>query len=390
MAKIFNILVVDDDLKNIQVGINFLKKNKNYHLLFATSGQQALERVKETKFDLILLDIMMPVMDGYEVCRKLKEDKITKNVPVLFLTAKHGTENIIEGFKAGGADYITKPFHSHELNARVKTHIELHYHYKKEIERLQDILFHSQRTETVSFLANGIAHDCNNFLCSISPNVHLIKSKIQKQVLDLDSYTDYFQGINSAVGKTSDLLRQFSAFAKNKESEAEVVDMNIVVADLTKIYKGSLKNKAELEIIFLDHPVLAYANKIHIEQVLLNVIINAEHAIISQHEKSDTKGLIKMIISRVPGTEDTELNGKIQYLKIIIEDNGSGISDETMENMFTPYFTTRENNGGTALGLAVSHSIVKSYNGIMKVTSEIGKGSCFSIYFPFYESEYLA
>ncbi len=74
MAKIFNILVVDDDLKNIQVGINFLKKNKNYHLLFATSGQQALERVKETKFDLILLDIIMPVMDGYEVCRKLKEE----------------------------------------------------------------------------------------------------------------------------------------------------------------------------------------------------------------------------------------------------------------------------------------------------------------------------
>ena len=216
MAKIFNILVVDDDLKNIQVGINFLKKNKNYHLLFATSGQQALERVKETKFDLILLDIMMPVMDGYEVCRKLKEDKITKNVPVLFLTAKHGTENIIEGFKAGGADYITKPFNSHELNARVKTHIELHYHYKKEIERLQDILFHSQRTETVSFLANRIAHDCNNFLCSISPNVHLIKSKIQKQVLDLDSYTDYFQGINSAVGKTLICSVSFLLLQKTK------------------------------------------------------------------------------------------------------------------------------------------------------------------------------
>ncbi len=387
MAKIFNILVVDDDLKNIQVGINFLKKNKNYHLLFATSGQQALERVKETKFDLILLDIIMPVMDGYEVCRKLKEDELTKNIPVLFLTAKHGTENTIKGFEAGGADYITKPFNSHELTARVKTHIELHYHYQKEIERLQDILFHAQRAETVSFLANGIAHDCNNFMCSISPNVHLIKTKIQKQVLDLESYTDYFQGINSAVAKTSDLLGQFSYFAANKGSESEVVDMNIVVADLTKIYKGSLKNKAELEIIFLDHPALAYANKIHIEQILLNIIINAEHAIISRLEKNDRKGLIKMTILKASGKEDSSLNGENDYLKIDIEDNGIGMSSETIDKIFDPYFTTRGNEGGTGLGLAVSYSIVKSYNGSIRVTSNIGKGSCFSIYFPFYESE---
>lgn len=382
MEKVYNILVVDDDLKNIQVGINFLKKNKNYHLVFATSGRQALERVKETKFDLILLDIIMPVMDGYEVCKKLKDDEMTMNIPVLFLTAKQGSENIIKGFEAGGADYITKPFNSHELIARVKTHIELHYFYQKEIEKLQAVLFHSQRAETVSFLANGIAHDCKNFMSSIPSSLYLIKSKIQKMIFDMKLYEDYFQGINSAVSKTSDLLNQFSNFAKKDESESEIVDMNNVIADITKILKASLKNRVELEIIFLDHPALAFANKIHIEQVLLNMIINAEHAIRSQFENDGGKGLIRIVISKAPGTEYPELNAETDYLKIAIEDNGAGMSNETMENIFNPYFTTRGKEGGTGLGLAVSHSIVKSHNGIIRVRSEIGKGSCFSIYFP--------
>ncbi|MCK5153193.1 MAG: response regulator [Spirochaetales bacterium] len=387
MAKIFNILVVDDDLKNIQVGINFLKKNKNYHLLFATSGQQALERVKETKFDLILLDIMMPVMDGYEVCKILKEDVLTKNIPVLFLTAKHGTENIIEGFEAGGADYITKPFNSHELTARVKTHIELHYHHQKEIEKLQDILFHSQRAETISFLSNGITHDCNNFMCSISPNLHLINSKIKEQGLDPEEYTDYFQGINSAVTRTSELLRQLSTYAEYNESKPEIVDMNNVITDVTKILKGSLRELIELEIIFLNQPAHAFANKIHIEQVLINIIINAEHAIVSQTKTDGRKGNINVTISKTNGKENQELQGETDYLRIDIKDNGTGMNSETMKNIFNPYFTTRKKEGGTGLGLAVSQSIVKSHNGIIKVESEIGKGSCFCIYFPFYESE---
>ena len=389
MARIFNILVVDDDLKNIQVGINFLKKNKDYHLLFATSGQQALKRVKDTDFDLILLDIMMPVMDGYEVCRKLKENEQTKNIPVLFLTAKHGSENIIMGFEAGGADYITKPFNSHELNARVKTHLDLHYHYQKEIKRLQDVLFHSQRAENVSFLVNGVTHDCNNFMCSVSPNLHLIKSKIQECGLNPDEFSDYFQGINTAVARTSNLLVQLSNYSIKGKPESEIVDMNTVTDDIRLILKGSLKNAIELRITFSDQPVLVFANKIHIEQVLLNVIINAGHTIRSQIEKDGRKGLISMIISKVHETEDPELDKEIDCIKIDIEDNGTGMTSETIDRIFDPYFTIRDNDGGTGLGLAVSYSIAKSHNGSIRVTSEPGKGSRFSIYFPFYKSEQL-
>lgn len=135
--QVNHILVVDDDLKNIQVGVNILKDQGDYHIIFATSGEQALQRVEETSFDLILLDILMQPMDGYEVCRRLKSDPATRNIPIIFLTAKTDTESLIKAFEVGGVDYITKPFNSCELSARVKTHLELKCFHDKEIEETQ-------------------------------------------------------------------------------------------------------------------------------------------------------------------------------------------------------------------------------------------------------------
>ncbi|MGE4544645.1 MAG: HD domain-containing phosphohydrolase [Pedobacter sp.] len=131
------ILVVDDDLKSIQVGINILKEHKNYHMIFATSGKQALERVKEHDFDLILLDIIMQPMDGFEVCNRLKNDPQTRDIPIIFLTAKTDADSLVQGFETGGVDYITKPFNSYELNSRVKTHLQLKRYHDLEIEETQ-------------------------------------------------------------------------------------------------------------------------------------------------------------------------------------------------------------------------------------------------------------
>lgn len=384
MGKKFNILVVDDDLKNIQVGINFLRKNKDYHLVFATSGSQALERVEQVDFDLILLDIIMPVMDGYEVCRRLKENEKTRDIPVLFLTAKQGSENIVRGFEAGGADYITKPFSSHELIARVKTHLELRNHYQKEIERLQKALNQSHMYESIRFRVNGLVHECNNFLNAIAPNIHWIKSNIKKKEFNPEVYDVYFQGIVTSVIKTSGLLKQFSELGNKNSTEPEIVDMNTVVCDITKLYKPSFKDEVELTIDFLDRPALTLAETIHIEQVLLNLIINAEQAIMAESRKDGRKGLIIMRISKVSGSEIGDLKKDSNYLKIDIEDNGTGMSPETLEKIFNPYFTLKKEIGGSGLGLSIAVNIVKSHNGIIRVTSEIGKGSCFSLYFPFY------
>jgi len=118
------ILIVDDTVKNLQV-LGSILREENYKIAVATNGNQAISIANDTNPDLILLDVMMPELDGFETCKKLKSINETRKIPVIFLTAKVETEDIIEGFKAGAVDYITKPFNSYELKARVKTHVEL-------------------------------------------------------------------------------------------------------------------------------------------------------------------------------------------------------------------------------------------------------------------------
>ncbi|MCK4765652.1 MAG: response regulator [Candidatus Aminicenantes bacterium] len=127
------VLIVDDVPKNLQVLGNILRK-KNYNIAAATSGKQALDMVVNSQPDLILLDIMMPDLNGYEVCEKLKENPTIKDIPVIFLTAKTETDDIVKGFTVGAVDYLTKPFESAELLARANTHIELKRARDKERE----------------------------------------------------------------------------------------------------------------------------------------------------------------------------------------------------------------------------------------------------------------
>lgn len=124
MNEGIHILVVDDNRQNLTIVSNFLKE-KNYKLALAIDVNSAMKILESNKIDLILLDIMMPGMDGFSVCRKLKENKETKDIPVIFLTAKAETEDIVKGFQVGGVDYITKPFNKEELYVRVNNHIQL-------------------------------------------------------------------------------------------------------------------------------------------------------------------------------------------------------------------------------------------------------------------------
>lgn len=123
-GKDIRILIVDDVSENIQVAMNILKE-ESYTFSFATDGQEALNLISSQAFDLILLDIMMPKVNGFDVCRAIKEMEHAKSIPVIFLTAKSDADSINEGFEVGGVDYIIKPFHANELLARVRTHIEL-------------------------------------------------------------------------------------------------------------------------------------------------------------------------------------------------------------------------------------------------------------------------
>lgn len=142
------ILVVDDNKENLRVVGNFLKE-QGYRIAFSLDGEGALKLLKKTRFDLVLLDIMMPEMDGFEVCRIIKDDHDLKDVPIIFLTAKSSTQDIVKGFNLGGVDYITKPFKKEELLVRVNNHIELKImrdYLKQQAERHKDTRDEMMRT----------------------------------------------------------------------------------------------------------------------------------------------------------------------------------------------------------------------------------------------------
>ncbi len=118
------VLIVDDIPKNIELAANILR-TKDYNVTYAKSGLSALQKIESIDFDLILLDIMMPEMDGFEVCMKLKESEKTRDIPIIFLTARTETENVVKGLEMGAVDYVTKPFKAEELLARVRTHLDI-------------------------------------------------------------------------------------------------------------------------------------------------------------------------------------------------------------------------------------------------------------------------
>lgn len=386
MKHKYKILVVDDDLNNIQVGINFLKQNEEYHLIFATSGQQALERVEETEFDLVLLDILMPVMDGYEVCRRLKKNSKYKNIPVIFLTAKQDAESLMKGFELGGADYITKPFNAPELHARVRTHLELRRYYQTEIAKLKEALSWAQAAETLKFVSGSVGHECNNFLAVIPPSLQLLKNRLEQDNVDTSPYQSLFEGISNASSSIGQLLMQLTKVSILEDNSREVVDLNDVVCEIRQIFRGGLKYRIALDVETLGQPALVSANKLRIEQVLLNLLMNAQHAIRACGDDAEEMGRVRLSMQIASGLSIEGFDKEGEYLCVSVIDNGVGMTEEVKEQIFTRYFTTRKEAGGTGLGLAVSKSIIDSYGGGIEVESAPQKGARFDVYLPFYRT----
>lgn len=152
----FTILVVDDNKENLNVVGGILKEN-NYKLAFATSGNEAIEILSSTNIDLVLLDIMMPEKDGYEVCIEIKSNPLWSKIPIIFLTAKIDTDDIVKGFQSGGVDYVTKPFKKEELVCRVETHLELK-NAREVIEK------NAQELREANRMIMGIMHQMSKFI----------------------------------------------------------------------------------------------------------------------------------------------------------------------------------------------------------------------------------
>jgi two-component system, sensor histidine kinase and response regulator len=355
------ILVIDDIASNIQVVANLLKKN-NYNISYAQSGKTGLERVKKIDFDLILLDIMMPEMDGFEVCRCLKEDPKTKDIPVIFLTAKTTEDSLKKGFEAGAVDFIQKPFKADELLARVNTHIQLKT--VREILSATNIEL-QQANASKDKLLSIIAHDLRNpFSVLITFSKLLLDSYDDFNRDDLMNYLNTFyqtskQGYN--------LLDNLLKWSKSQTGKMDINPENIDLKDLVEENITLLNSQACAKNIELINTVpddlVALADLNMILTVVRNLVSNA---IKFTHEG----GKIKI----------SGKNGK-NHVEIVVEDNGVGISEEDLEKIFR--IDIKHSTPGTAdergsgLGLVLCKEFIEKNYGLLKASSQPGSGSKF-------------
>ncbi|MCP5503467.1 MAG: hybrid sensor histidine kinase/response regulator [Leptospiraceae bacterium] len=350
-----SILVVDDVPRNIQV-VGYLLQEKGYEIEFATSGEEALDWLSTKDFDLILLDIMMPGMDGFEVCRKLKDIERNHDIPVVFLTAKSDSDSIVKGFSVGGVDYITKPFLSEELIARVETHIRLR---KQKIE-LAEI------NATKDKFFSIISHDLKNPFNAIIGFTDLLLNEYRSMSPEqLENYIHYiYQGAKTAF----DLLNNLLVWSRSQTGRLEYKPWNFSLGDAVKevleLYYDSTEKKNITLKNRIPKEVRVYADREMVSTIIRNLVSNA--------------------IKFTPKGGEIYVDYKIldvNCLEVSVSDTGVGIAQDKINNIFRldRGYSTRgtEKESGTGLGLILCKEFVRKHGGEMQIESKEGKGSIF-------------
>ncbi|GLI53262.1 MULTISPECIES: ATP-binding response regulator [Thermodesulfovibrio] len=345
------ILIVDDNIDTVELLRKRLKA-EGYNTEEAYDGEEALKKVYELYPDLIILDVMMPKMDGYEVCQRLKTDDRTKFIPIIMLTAKSDVESKVKGLDIGADDYVPKPFDYRELSARVRSLITRKETAEKVIEE--------EKTESVRKLIDSLSHEIRNPIVSIAG----FTKKVYDNLPPGDPNKPYLMTILQEAERLERLLKEILNLKMIAIGFLENVNPKIAIEEILEELEKEIEEKAiEVETDFKDVPSF-YIDKEHFKIVLRNIIKNAIEAM----EKSE-KRLLKISLEQVKNE-----------IEIRISDTGKGIPKELIKKIFDPFFTSKVY--GPGLGLSVALTIVQYYKGFISVESEPGKGSTFIIRIP--------
>lgn len=349
------VLVVDDVPRNIQIVGNILK-HEGYAISFANSGKKAIEHARNNAYDLILLDIMMPEMNGFEVSEKLKQHPDTSEVPIIFLTAKTDADSITKAFEVGGVDYITKPFNSRELLARVSTHIRL----KKREEEQQAL------NATKDKFFSIIAHDLKNPFNALLGYSELLLRKLPE--FSYEKLQEMVNTIYASSRKTYDLLENLLIWSRTQTNRINYNPAALNAATLARESFGVHKDAAAYKGIgikeAIEEDVMVHADYGMITLVIRNLVSNA---IKFTREGGEIR------IEIVSYNSDQAL--------FCVHDDGVGIPEDKLDKLFNideSYSTkgTGEETG-TGLGLILCKEFVQKHNGQIWAESNQEKGSSF-------------
>ncbi len=361
------ILVVDDQPININLLERKLQR-ENMDVITAANGKECLEAIGRVTPDLILLDVMMPEMDGIETCERLKKNPDTNAIPIIFITARSSKEGKLEGLNVGAVDYITKPIDLDETLARVKTQLRLQEIHRENIE-LQKRLGESRRTAAVGAVTQGVAHNLNNLLGVAVGYLDLLKTSSENPEMVRRSVAL----IDSAVDRMIDIIRQLSTIASIERLPLQPVAVQTLLDEALARFREEFKIQSPVIIRNLTPKGYTIrTNSEILESILGKLLINAFESL-PKGVNSDGKVEIE---ARLDTSEDDTPRVVLQVL-----DRGCGISPEVADNLFDPFITTKT-AVGRGLGLTMARHAIRNLGGDIELLPRPEGGTIARLHHP--------
>lgn len=344
------ILIVDDDEKNLTL-LSIKMEREGYDVEKASNGLEALEKVTSFKPDLVLMDVMMPKMDGYEALRRIKSKEETRYIPVIMLTGRTEIEDKVMGFEVGAEDYINKPYSLMEVAARVKSLLRM--------RALQTKLRETEKLASLGEMVDGIAHEVRNPLVTIGG----MARRLYEHETD-EQHKVYASKIIQAVERLERMLLRIDEYKRVLSTRLEEGDINTVileaVADIREIIDGKKDVLVKTHLMPDPPPVkLDYNN---LKTAIFNILQNSFEAI-------EDKG--EILVETLPSSHEEVI--------LRIKDTGTGMTEEEIRKIFNPFHTSKMEGAG--LGLTITYRIIHDHGGDIEVESEKGKGTTVTIKF---------
>jgi signal transduction histidine kinase len=337
------VLIVDDDERNVTLLTVKMEKD-GYEVENASNGLEALEKVPQYRPDLILMDVMMPKMDGYEALRRLKSAEETRYIPVIMLTGRSEVEDKVMGFEVGAEDYIIKPFSLREVSARVKSLLRM--------RALQTRLMETEKMAALGGMVDGIAHEVRNPLTTIGG--------MARRLLEHETdpkHRTYAERIIVSVERLEKMLLRIDEYKRILVSNLSPGDIGKVIRSAVNEMKYLVEDKnIEIRTLLMPDPPKINMDYNNMKMAICNVLQNSIDAI-------EEEGIIT--IETMPAPDQT--------LTLKITDNGSGMDEDEIRRVFHPFQTSKLSGAG--LGLTITHRIISDHGGDIEVESTKGEGT---------------
>ena len=353
------ILIVDDQPINVQLLKRKLER-EGLQILTAYSGIEALDIIKKVRPDLIMLDVMMPDMDGIEVCQRLQASEDTRSIPVIFVTARTSKEGKIEGLSVGAVDYITKPIDLDETLARVQTQLRF-LSINREMVNLQRRLVDARRAATIGAVTQGIAHNLNNLLGVVVGHLDLIKTRYDKP----EQVKQNALHIDDAISRIVSIIKQLSLLVVRTHPPFTKGNLKALLESSVQRFQSDYKLDAKVTI---DNPLgeLTFDTNYEVfEEVVSKVLINAWESYDGLPEGPRPISIHTQLIEK-PGHD--------KFVQIRIDDQGRGVDQEIHDRVFEPFISTKQ-TVGVGMGLTIARHALRNLDGEVTLVDREGGGT---------------